>query len=347
MNDQYNNNRKVFGFLWLSILLLVVGFGFLLHVPYYVLQAGTAMDTGEVISVDGGHVDKTGNFYLTTVSMKQANVFDYLYTKVNRNVELVPVKKVLSKDVNNRQYEQQQVENMLESQHSAVIVAFHQAKKPVTVTYKGVEVLGLTSGAKNNLQIGDIIQSVDGKSTKTILALTNFFKTRHAGETVRVGILRNKKQIVQNIKLIQLATGANGPKRVGLGFLPMDRLLSLTSKPKVNFTTNNLGGPSAGLMFTLEIMNQLTPNDLTHGYEIAGTGTVSSIGQIGQIGGVQHKIVAAINQHATIFFVPKDVYKGDDNELIAKQTAKKLSADIKVVPVATIQDAINYLNKIK
>jgi PDZ domain-containing protein len=346
MNER-SNNKTAIRLLWLSILLLIVGFCFLIRVPYYAMQPGDAIDTGDVISVDGGYTAKTGDFFLTTVAMKKANIFDYLLAKVNKKIELVPVKEVLAEDENDKQYEQQQVENMVESQHSAVISAFQQAKKPIHVTYKGVEVMGVTSGAKNKLKIGDIIQTVDGSPTMTTNQLMQFFKTKKAGENVRLGVLRGNKKVSENAVLIPLATGNNKEKRVGLGFLPMDRLQSLTSSPKVSFKTNNIGGPSAGLMFSLEILNQLTPTDLTKGFAIAGTGTISQTGQVGQIGGIEHKIAAAMEEGATIFFAPKDIYEGDDNEAIAKRTAKELGADMKVVPVATLQEAIDYLNKLK
>ncbi|MCH5584957.1 PDZ domain-containing protein [Shimazuella sp. AN120528] len=345
--SETSSNKQAIRLLWLSILLLIIGICFLIHVPYYAMQPGDAIDTGTVISVDGGYTKKAGDFFLTTVAMKQANVFDYLLAKVNKKIELVPVKEVLAEDENDKQYEQQQVENMLESQHSAVIAAFHQSKKPYRVTYKGIEVLGVTPGAKNHLKNGDIIQSIDGKATLTTHQLMDLFRTKKAGDKVSIGVLRANKKVTEQATLISLDTGNNKVKRVGLGFLPMDRLLSLTSNPKVNFKTNNIGGPSAGLMFTLEILNQLTPKDLTHGYEIAGTGTISPTGAVGQIGGIQHKIAAAMEKNATIFFTPKDIYEGDDNEAIAKKTAKELGANMKIVPVATLQEAIDYLNKLK
>jgi PDZ domain-containing protein len=339
-----SGNKKAIRLLWLSIILLIVGICFLIHVPYYAMQPGEAIDTGTVISVDGGYTEKAGDFYLTTVAMKQANVFDYLLAKVNKKIELVPEKEVLAEDENDKQYEQQQVANMLESQHSAVIAAFHESKKPYRVTYKGVEVLGVTPGSKNHLRTGDIIQSIDGKQTVTTHQLMDLFKAKKAGDTVTVGLLRGKKKVTEKATLISLDTGNNKEKRVGLGFLPMNRLLSLTSNPKVNFKTNNIGGPSAGLMFTLEILNQLNPKDLTKGYEIAGTGTISPTGEVGQIGGIHHKIVAAVEKKAGIFFVPKDKYEEDDNEAIAKKTVKELGAEMKIVPVANLKDAIQYLN---
>lgn len=342
-----SSHRKAIRFLWLSIALLIIGICFLIRVPYYAMQAGEAIDTGDLIVVDGGYTEKAGDFFLTTVAMKQANVLDYLLAKVYSDLELVPSNDVLAEGENDEQYEEQQKRNMLESQQSSVIAAFHHAKKPVKVNYKGIEVYGLTPEAKNKLKIGDIIQSIDGKSILTTSELTKLLQTKKAGDQVVVGFLRGKKQMTQSATLIALDTENKEEKRVGLGFLPMDRLDSLSSKPKVTFTTENIGGPSAGLMFALEILNQLSPTDLTKGRTIAGTGTISVKGEVGQIGGIEHKIVAAADKKASIFFVPKDLFEGDTNEAVAKQLVKERNYQMKVVPVATLQEAVAYLQSLK
>ncbi|MNP27216.1 Lon protease [compost metagenome] len=91
-------------------------------------------------------------------------------------------------------------------------------------------------------------------------------------------------------------------------------------------------------MFTLEIYNQLTPGDLSKGYRVAGTGTMAEDGTVGPIGGVQFKIVASDREKAEIFFVPEDNYKD------AKAKADAIGTQMKLVPVKTVDDALDYLN---
>jgi PDZ domain-containing protein len=347
MDHTSSSHRKAIRLLWLSIALLIIGICFLIRIPYYAMQAGEAIDTGDVIDVDGGYTEKAGDFFLTTVAMKQANVLDYLLAKVYSDLELVPTKEVLAEGENDKQYEEQQKRNMLESQYSSVIAAFHFAKKPVKVTYKGIEVYGFTPEAKNNLKIGDIIQSIDGKSILTTDELIKLLQTKKEGDQVVVGFLRGKKHMSQAATLVALDTGNPSEKRIGLGFLPVDRFESLSSKPKVTFKTENIGGPSAGLMFALEIVNQLSASDLTKGRIIAGTGTISTTGEVGQIGGIEHKIVAAADKKASIFFVPKDIVEGDTNETVAKRIVKEHNYLMEVVPVASLQEAIAYLQQLK
>ncbi|MNC58959.1 Lon protease [compost metagenome] len=108
----------------------------------------------------------------------------------------------------------------------------------------------------------------------------------------------------------------------------------------VSFVDTNVGGPSAGLMFTMEIYNQLTPGDLSKGHRIAGTGTIDADGNVGAIGGVKHKIVAADREKAEVFFVPVKNY--DE----AKARADKIGTDMLLVPVSTLDEALKYMEKL-
>lgn len=116
-------------------------------------------------------------------------------------------------------------------------------------------------------------------------------------------------------------------------------------KPKeqgkaVSFVDTNVGGPSAGLMFTMEIYNRLTPGDLTKGHRVAGTGTIDAEGVVGAIGGVKHKIVAADREGAEIFFVPVKNY--DE----AKTKADKIGTSMKLVPISTLDEALKYMEEL-
>ncbi|MEH7275544.1 S16 family serine protease, partial [Neobacillus vireti] len=110
--------------------------------------------------------------------------------------------------------------------------------------------------------------------------------------------------------------------------------------------TDEIGGPSAGLMFTLEIYDQLMDEDFTKGYKIAGTGTIDSEGTVGPIGGIDQKIVAADKAGAEIFFAPNEKGSKDSNYNLAVKTAREIKSKIKIVPVDGIDDAINYLKKL-
>ena len=117
--------------------------------------------------------------------------------------------------------------------------------------------------------------------------------------------------------------------------------------PKVTVNTDEIGGPSAGFMFSLEIYNQLTKEDLTRGYKIAGTGTISSDGTVGKIGGIEQKVVAADKAGAEIFFAPNENGEKDSNYQNAIVTAKDIHSKMKIVPINTFDEAIDYLEKLE
>jgi PDZ domain-containing protein len=101
-------------------------------------------------------------------------------------------------------------------------------------------------------------------------------------------------------------------------------------------------------MFSLEIYNQLVPGDLTKGYRIAGTGTIDEDGKVGPIGGIRHKVVAADREKADFFFAPKDWTPPSGSPVInagdAQDEARKIGSSMKVVPVASFEEAVAYLN---
>ena len=144
---------------------------------------------------------------------------------------------------------------------------------------------------------------------------------------------------------------SNGKNGIGIGLVDHTKV---TSDDKIEFSTNGIGGPSAGLMFTLDIYDQLVKEDLRKGRIIAGTGTIGEDGSVGDIGGVDMKVAAADRINADIFFVPNNPVskatlkknpKALTNYQEAKQAAKKLGTKMKIVPVKNVQEAIDYLRK--
>ena len=126
--------------------------------------------------------------------------------------------------------------------------------------------------------------------------------------------------------------------------------------PVVHINSEDIGGPSAGLMFTLEILNQLLPEDITKGYNIAGTGEMGPDGTVGRIGGIDLKVIAADNKDMEIMFAPDDdidpTILANNPDLTsnyeeALKSAKKIGTKMKIVPVKTIDDALAYLDQLE
>lgn len=312
--------------------------------PYYIYSPGNAESLQPLIQVSGGHKTEKGSFMLTTVYVVYAkNVYDLLYGLSLPDHQLIPVSQV-DPGLTNQQYNQIEDYMMTSSHQSAEIAALQYLKKPVYVHVLGVQVIYVypTSKAVGLLQSGDIITSIQGQSLQDPSRLIQIFQHAGVGDKVSLSILRSGHKLHLVVPLVNLAAN---PKQheVGLG-ISAGIALSVKTPIRIRINSGDINGPSAGLMFTLEVINQLyNHGDLTKGYRIAGTGTMSENGTIGQIGGVEHKIVAAARAHANYFFVPMDTSKGDTNEVHAMEAAKRIHTTMKVVPVHTLKQAIAFL----
>ncbi|OYD06440.1 SepM family pheromone-processing serine protease [Paludifilum halophilum] len=325
------------------VALMVFAVLFFVPVPYYIVQPGSALEVRPMIQVDQAKSGEKGAFMMTTVSMREGNVLGYLASQMSPSFERIPKGEVLGRGEDPEEYQHRQVEIMDQSQQNAVIAAFREMGRPVQEKFLGVQVLRLLKNmpAQNVLQEGDLIWRVDGERVRTTEDLITYLSHKKPGDTVEMRVKRKDHLLNEEVTLASLDPSGGG-ERAGVGIEPIT-LRKVKTDPEVRIDAKKIGGPSAGLMFTLEIMNQLEEGDLTQGLRVAGTGTITPAGEVGQIGGVHHKVRAAEAEGADIFFVPADVDPQDTNEKRALATAEKIGTDMKVVPVRTLSEAIDYL----
>lgn len=318
--------------------------------PYYVTRPGSAVELGAMIEVEGGEKNREGAFMLTTVRMGQATPFWYLYAQLSPSAELIEQEKFLLPGETGEEFTQRELLAMENSQLLASAVAFRLAGHDVTIENRGVEVVRITenSPAKHVLKPGDVIVRLNETEIRTMQELLNYLSTRNPGERVEVTYLRGQTEETRQLTLIDLAAGTEEAGRAGLG-ISVSNHQKIEVPKKVTVSSRNIGGPSAGLMMTLEIYDQLTKElNLTRGYRIAGTGEILFDGSVGRIGGVNHKVIAADTAGADIFFAPADEEaEGRSNYQEALDTARRIGTDMRVVPVKTVQDAIDYLTKLE
>lgn len=346
--DRLNSNQKrarsTKGASWvLALASVALGLSFFIPTNYYITRPGSAIELAPIIEVEGGKKDETGSFMLTTVRMGEANLAWYVYAKVSQDAELMEKELVVSQGESNEDFVRREQAVMDNSQKLAEAVAFRLAGYDVKVEKQGVWVMGTIDGypAKQALKIGDVITSVDGVPTPEAQDLLQVLAKKKAGDTVSLTYLRDGQEAKTVLTLVPLPES----KSVGIGVRP-DSKQNIVIPKKVTIASQGIGGPSAGLMMTLEIYDQLkTDVDLTKGYKIAGTGTISLDGTVGRIGGISHKVVAADKAGADIFFAPQDTPGADSNYEEALATAKRIGTKMRVVPVKNVKDAIAYLNE--
>ncbi|MBP1991383.1 SepM family pheromone-processing serine protease [Paenibacillus eucommiae] len=338
----------------LSILvgIAVIYLAMFIQLPYFVFKPGTAEEIKPMVSIGKGTDTEKGALMLTTVGVTTTNAINYLIALVHPYEELQPKSSIFQKGETENEYSLRQEYVMLTSQSSAIEAAYKKAGVPYQIKHEGVRVMQLIPGLPGEkvLQAGDTLLRIDTKEIGESADLFDYIKTKKLDDEVQITFRRNHEELTASLELaaLPLAQGEETP-RAGLGIVPAD-MQSIQAENKdqqVTVAAGEIGGPSAGLMFSLEIYNQLVPEDITKGYRIAGTGTIDADGIVGAIGGIQHKVIAADKAKAEIFFAPKDIIPEKQapilNYTTAVARAKEINSDMKIVEVETMQDALDYL----
>ena len=315
-----------------------------IELPYYVTMPGMAQKLSPLVEVENGDKDE-GSFMLTTVRMGKANVITYGFAKVRKYYEIYPAEVVRHDGETDEEYTFRQLHMMEGSKQAAISVAYKRAGKKVSYENRGVYVLGVLPNmpASQHLQTGDRITEIDGIKIETAEQLIGQISQKKSGDQVVVKFKRNKEKRKATLRLQPLPESRG---RIGIGIsLATDR--EIITDPGVTIESEEIGGPSAGLMFSLEIYNQLVEEDITRGYQIAGTGTINENGEVGPIGGISQKVIAADRAGADIFFAPNEKGAKNSNYREAIKTAKDIGTNMKIIPIDTFDEALAYLENLK
>ena len=337
------------------IVFIIVVVLFLYPLDSYISQPGGAYDLAPLVEVEGGDEEDVGTFSLMTISLSKATMASYTYAQFSNKRKILPPENVRRPGESEPEYNLRQKKLMTDSQFNAITVAFEKVGIPVEIEFGGVFVMNVLkeSASDEILKAGDLIKAIDGTPLKKSGEFVSTISEKKLGDKVELSIERDEKTLD---KVITLGEIPEGDGRIGLGIgFQEDR--TLTTEPEVTMKTENIGGPSAGLMFTLEIMNRLLlEEDLTKGYNVAGTGEMLENGTVGRIGGADFKVIAAAREGVEIFFAPDDDLPDEvrkknpgivTNYEEALQTAKNIGTKMKIIPVKTIDDALEYLESIE
>lgn len=321
---------------------LLIG-GMYYTLPYYVSKPGMAKELAPIIKVENGYREN-GNFMLTTIRMGKANIYSYLEAKLRKYDEIYPQHMILSTKETEEEYNVRQLHLMAASKLNAIEVAYRKAGLPVSYDYKGIYVMQVMDSmpAAGKLKPGDRVFKVDGQTFPSSKEFIDYVGSKEAGEKVSLTYSRNDEE---DTITLALQPFKDDPQRVGIGISLVDDK-EIVVDPEVTIKTDDIGGPSAGLMFSLEIYNQLTKEDFTRGYQIAGTGTIDPDGTVGPIGGIEQKIVAADQAGADIFLAPNEKGAKNSNYRAAVKTGRNINTKMKIIPIDSFDEAVSYLEKL-
>jgi Lon-like protease len=297
--------------------------------PYVVLKPGPTVNTlgsdngKEVIQVTKATTSTSaGQLRLTTVGVQpDVELVWAIRGWFSRDQAVVPRALIYPPNQSEKQVEQQNEQEFTESQDSAVTVALRELGYPVLTYVRKVTAGGPSAG---KLADGDVLTSVDGAAVTSPTQLTTLIRAKPAGTTLTVAYSRHGKS--DTARITTKADKSGDPPRIGVEIdkkqpHPFD----------VSIDLDKIGGPSAGLMFTLGIIDKLRPADLTGGKIIAGTGTMDDDGNVGPIGGIPQKLVGAKEAGAQLFLVPKDN---------CAEALKNTVSGLPMAEVATVDDAL-------
>jgi PDZ domain-containing protein len=344
----------VWPFILAGVMMLVGAFIFAavaipISMPYYALSPGPVADVSDYVQVANPSTTTKGELMFLTVSLQEVNVVEWVAAKLDSHVDLAPRENIRPAGVSEEELRQQNINLMDQSKQDA---------KYVALTYLGYDVTYHGSGALVNstiadsaadgvLQDGDVIIAVDGKKVEFAKDAVDMISGRAPGDQLVLTIQRTEPDKVDTLD-IPLVLGPykfvdekgnvlDDPKRGMVGVMLQNAEVQIDFPVDVNIDSRNIGGPSAGLMFTLEIIDELTAEDITHGHRIAGTGTINADGVVGPIGGIRQKTFGAIAAGAEYLLAPSEDYL---------EAVDAAGDDIKVIEVANIQDAMTFLDSL-
>lgn len=312
--------------------------------PYYIQRPGGADELDPIVEVENGFESK-GEMHLVTVSGMQATPVQYILAKILPHNEIMPIEDAFPHGVSQDDYMEAQLQVMENSQEAATVVAYTEADADIQIEYDGVYVVSVLPDmpADGKLNTGDKIIGIDGRTITDANDLIEYVETKEKEESITLEFVRDEETLTTEITL-DIIDEDQG--KIGIGIsLVTDR--SVQVSPDIEFTSGRIGGPSAGLMFSLEIYDQLTEEDITKGYQIAGTGEIDYDGNVYRIGGIDKKIIAADKKGIDIFFAPSENGRPDSNYQEALEVAKEIDSDMEIVPVDTFKDALEYLKNLE
>lgn len=326
-----------------SILVVALAAASLISIPYYAITPGSAQPIGRLIGIPSSvrHQHK-GSVLLVDVQLVPLRAIEWPFFALDSNTEIVPTPQLLGTS-NPAQYQTEGEIDMARAQQAATVVALNELGYHVSVKENGALLYALEPGSpgEQHLAVGDVVTAVNGHAVANAGALGSRIDGHRPGDrlaftvhvtpagathrvTVALGSWRIKGRgknatlqcaaVGQDTRLpvdhISPATGKHVSSAPCIGALNVETDYAVGKLPfKVNLASEGIVGPSAGLSFTLGLMQQLDPLDLTGGHLVAATGTMSVTGAIGDVGGVAQKTVAVRSSGAKVFLVPPQEYK--------------------------------------
>ncbi|MCL5967674.1 MAG: PDZ domain-containing protein [Firmicutes bacterium] len=334
--------RKRRGLWWKSLLWVVAALAVILGGAWFVpvqeiaFAPGITGNLASMVHVRGKRAPTPGRLLMVAIDVMPANALIWALAHVDNAYALYPSNQVLPPGMTMTQYINYNNALMSQSQEDAMVAGERLAGLPAKVVVEpGLLVAGVlkTGSAYGRIQVGDQIMAVNG----TPISFQNLRKVLgqyRVGQTVRITYLQRG---VRHVVALPLRRVPNDPVP-GIGIVATEKVRYVVPRP-VRINAGPIGGPSAGMMFSLEIYSQITGRNLAHGRIVAGTGEITPNGRVLEIGGVRQKVITVYRAGARVFLCPKANYAS------AEAMARARGYHLTIYPVTTLAQALADLTQ--
>jgi Lon-like protease len=314
------------------VLAAIVAALFLLPSDSYLLLPDKARAVEPLVEVEGERPMRDGGgIYFVAVDVRKASLIERAFPGIHEGSTLVPQDQLLPPGVNEEARREGELRAMARSQQVAAAVALRRLGYPVKTKNVGVLVESLVadSPAVGKLRPNDVIVAVDGEPVQTRSDLLRLVGRHEPGEEVEVEVKRGAARATVTI---ETAADPEDPGRPVIGVF-VEQAASIELPLEVKVDLDNVGGPSAGLAFALDVMEELG-RDVDQGQKIAATGEIELDGRVAPVGGVKQKTIAVRRSGIEVFLVPA----GEN-----AREAQRHAGGLRIIPVKTFQQALRSL----
>jgi len=309
---------------------------FTVEIGYFEFRPGSARPTSGLVEVGEGvsTYPPAGELAFTTVSLRQSTVASYLWAWFDDDIQIVEDQLILG-DRSPSENRQLNLQLMDTSKQDAVRVALLALGYEVPVAIDGVVIVGVQedAAAEGLLEVGEAVTAIDGEALDDIGDVSRIMATKQPGDTVSLAVEPVGAAAPRTVE-VTLRPSPDDPSRGLIGIQLEPRSPRYAFPVDVDIDSGNVGGPSAGLAFTLAVLDVLTPGELTGGLDVAVTGTIDAEGGVGDVGGVKQKTAAAIDEGYDVFLVPSGEFE---------EARERAGGAIEVIAVDTLREALDAL----
>lgn len=315
-------------------------------VCYVALSPGPTQNTLQAVRVDGERTySSTGELLLTTVSVDATlDPVEWLHTAVSDRVAGVPREQIFPAGQDREEVQRRNRVQMQASQTDAAVAALRHLGYQVDTAGDGAQILEVVADtpADGSLEPGDVVVAVAGRSVATAEEAVDALRSHRVGQEITITVRRAGSPVRVTLTL------GESPQHPGRPLVGVVLRTHVDLPVPVRVDAGSIGGPSAGLMFALAVVDLLTAEDLTGGAVVAGTGSIDREGVVGPVGGIQQKVLGALHRGegrrpATVFLVPHR--PGASN--LDQARATRVGRRILLVPVGSLEEALAALKTLR